>query len=205
MYIDLSVKLGESTPVYPGDPAVRVEPAGVMERDGYSDHLLSVGTHAGTHIDAPAHQIAGGKTLGDYSVDRFFGSGVYVDVRAGYDLAAIKALEIAAGDMVLLHTGMDRRFHEPAYFEDFTPVPEEVAEYLVKCGVSLVGMDMCGPDKPPFPVHKILLGGDVLIAENLTNIGQLAGTLFDVYALPIRLNVDGAPARIVAQIRSEAY
>lgn len=78
MIIDLSVPINEQTPVYPGDPAVKIAPAGNLERDGYCDHLISLGTHVGTHIDAPAHMVAGGKTLNQIPLDHFIGKGKYI-------------------------------------------------------------------------------------------------------------------------------
>lgn len=54
-FIDLSVPLNEDTPVYPGDPKTKITTAGILEKDGYEDHYVCVGTHAGTHVDAPRH------------------------------------------------------------------------------------------------------------------------------------------------------
>lgn len=57
--IDLSVVVNEQTPVYPGDPAMSIKPAGQLAKDGFNDHLISIGTHVGTHIDgSPARVIA---------------------------------------------------------------------------------------------------------------------------------------------------
>jgi len=64
----------------------------------------------------------------------------------------------------------------------------------------MVGLDMCSPDRPPFPVHKILLGGEILIIENLTNMEALEGKNFTIYAFPIKLQIDGAPVRVVAEV-----
>ncbi|MDB5178795.1 MAG: hypothetical protein JWN01_738 [Patescibacteria group bacterium] len=200
MHIDLSVRLTNQTPVYPGDPAVRVKPVTNIEQDGFQDHLVTLATHVGTHIDAPSHMISGGHNLDAYPVERFVGRGVYIDVRQGYNLADIRKLGLKAGDIVIFHTGMIERYEKTDYFEKFTPIPAEVAHYLVERQVSLVGMDMCGPDYPPFPIHKILLGGDVLIIENLTNLDRLAGRTFTITALPLRLDVDAAPARVIATI-----
>jgi kynurenine formamidase len=63
MYVDLSVAVNEQTPVYPGNPATKIEQAGVLAKDGHCDHYISVGTHVGTHIDAPMHMLEGGKSL----------------------------------------------------------------------------------------------------------------------------------------------
>ncbi len=59
---------------------------------------------------------------------------------------------------------------------------------------------ICPARMSRFKTHKILLGGGVLIIENLTNVGLLAGKDFTVYALPIKLELDGAPARVIAQV-----
>ena len=200
MIIDLSVTLNAQTPIYPGDPATKIEPAGVLAIDGYSDHFISVGTHVGTHIDAPMHMLEGGKSLDQIPIDRFVGKGRYIDVSDG-NFDVVKKAGIQADDIVLLGTGMSDKFHEPAYFENYPTMPEEVAKYLVEKMVKMVGVDTCSVDnKDGFPVHKILLAGTVLIIENLTNLNQLADKEFDVYALPIKLQIDGAPARVIAEV-----
>jgi kynurenine formamidase len=63
MIVDLSVVLNEQTPVYPGDPATSIKPSGVLAKDGFCDHYVSLGTHVGTHIYAPMHLLEGGKSL----------------------------------------------------------------------------------------------------------------------------------------------
>jgi kynurenine formamidase len=200
MLIDISVELNENTPVYPGDPKTRIKPAGVLENDGYTDHVVTLATHVGTHIDAPAHMVEGGKTLGTFPLDRFVGRGVYVDVRGGFDIDAFRKTDILEGDIVLLHTGWSDRYADPAYYTDFDQIPVDIAHFLVERKISMLGMDMSGPDHEPFPVHKILLGGNVLIIENLTGLAALAGKNFTVYALPLRLDIDGSPARVVCQL-----
>lgn len=198
--IDLTVPLNEQTPVYPGDPATVIKPAGVFDKDGFNDHLVSVGTHVGTHIDAPFHMLADGKTLDQIPVEQFVGRGCYIRIDDKFDLEAIRQADIREGDIVLFHTGRIESYHDEKYYEDYPEIPEDVARYLVEKKIKMVGMDMSGPDHEPFKTHKILLGGDVLIIENLTNLDKLAGKQFTVYALPIKLEVDGAPARVIAQL-----
>jgi kynurenine formamidase len=199
--IDLTVPLNEQTPVYPGDPATRIKPQGTLATDGSNDHYISVGTHVGTHIDAPLHMLADGKNLDAMPVEQFVGKGVYVKVEnRQFDLEKLRAADIKQGDIVLFHTGLDEHYHDPAYYSDFPEMPAEVAEYLVTKQIKMVGFDMSGPDHPPFKIHKILLGASILIIENLTNLAELAGKNFTVYALPVKLQLDGAPARVIAQI-----
>ena len=79
---------------------------------------------------------------------------------------------------------------------------QEVAEYLVESKVKMVGVDTCSIDNADgFPIHRILLGADILIIENLTNLDRLAGKNFRVFALPLNLQVDGSPARVVAELQ----
>lgn len=201
MYIDLSVPINLQTPVYDGDPLTKIEPSGVLDRDGYEDHYISMGTHVGTHVDAPAHMVAGGKSLNKIPVDRFIGRGRCIKVEnKTFDLETVKSAGIEAGDIVLFHTGMSDDYHGHDYFNNYPELPEEIAKFLVDAKVKMVGFDMCSPDHEPYPIHRILLGGEVLIIENLTNLDQLEGKNFKVFALPINLEIDGAPARVVAEL-----
>lgn len=201
-YIDLSVPITPDMPVYPGDPAVVIEQVGTIDPDGYTDHRLSMGNHAGTHIDAPLHMVDGGKTLDQFPVERFIGSGHLIEVtEEGFDLQALKKADIQAGDIVLFKTGMSKHFKDPVYFHEYPAMSEEVANYLVECRVSMVGVDTGSVDnKADFPIHIILLGGDVLIIENLTNLEKLEGKDFTVYAFPLNLTIDASPARVLAHI-----
>jgi arylformamidase len=203
--IDLSIPINQGTPVYPGDPPVKIEQAGRFEKDGYVDHLLAFGTHTATHIDAPLHMIDGGKTLDQFPADYFVGRGVYIKINDGkFNLDTVKSAGIKPGDIVLFHTGLSDNFYDPEYWEIRSAMSEEIAEYLVSLKPKMVGLDTGGADTKGsvgHPIHKILLGADVLIIENLTNLGELAGKEFTVYALPIKLQIDGAPARVIAKIQ----
>lgn len=201
MLIDLSVLLNEQTPIYPGDPATKIESAGLLEKDGYTDHYISIGTHVGTHIDAPMHMLEGGKSLDQIPIEQFVGKGRVVEIIGG-DYDCVKSADIQEGDIVLLHTGMSDKYNESVYFEDYPTMSEEVAKYLVETKIKMVGVDTCSVDNQDgFPIHKILLAGNVLIIENLTNLSQLSGNDFTVHALPIKLQIDGAPARVVAELK----
>ena len=203
MLIDLTHPLNEVTPVYPGDPTLTIQTSANFETEKYLGHSLSMGTHAGTHIDAPAHMIDGAKTLDQFDVDAFVGPVIVITLKDyTYDLANVQNAGIKPGDMVLFDTGMGQTFHTPEYFTDYPVMSQEIAEYLVSCGIKMVGVDTCSADNTPdFPIHKILLGHDILIAENLANLSALPATGAKLYALPLRLDLDGAPARVVAEVQ----
>lgn len=205
-FIDLSVLVDEQTPNYPGDPKIKIGTTGTFERDTYNDHSVMFDVHsAGTHIDAPWHMVKDGRTLDQIPLEQFIGRGRIIKVENGkFDLEKVKQADIQAGDIVLFHTSMSNHYYDLSYYADDRPkMSEEVANYLVDKKVKIIGVDMCSPDIEPFPVHRILLGANVLIIENLTNLEQLAGKEFTVYALPIKLALDGAPARVIAEINHE--
>lgn len=200
-YIDLSVPINSDTPVYPGDPKTKIEPAGVLEKDGYEDHYVCIGTHAGTHVDAPRHMINSGESLDQIPLERFIGKGVYIKVNdKKFDIKEIKKVPIKEGDIVLFHTGMSNVYYQSEYYNNYPAITEEIANYLVEKKVKMVGVDMCSVDHEPFPVHRILLGKGVLIIENLTNLLALVDKSFKVHAVPIKLQIDGAPTRVLAEV-----
>jgi kynurenine formamidase len=78
----------------------------------------------------------------------------------------------------------------------FTP---EAAQFLVDCGVKLVGVDFPSVDRPPFPIHIIFLGNGMVIVENLTNLAALKQDVFEFIALPLSFTGrDASPVRAVA-------
>lgn len=202
MIIDLSVPINAQTPVYPGDPPTKIEEAGRFEKDGFRDHYISIGTHVGTHIDAPMHMLEDGQSLDEIEIEQLVGPGKLFTA-VGHNFDEINLSGIQSGDIVLFDTGMSQKYHEAVYFKDYPVMSEEVAKNLVKAGVKMVGLDTCSVDSlESFPIHKILLSGGVLIIENLANLDQLIGKEFTVYALPIKLQLDGAPARVIAEINN---
>ena len=195
--MDLSVPVTAQTPVYPGDPEVRVDPVTDIDSAGYRCHRVSLGTHAGTHVDAPSHMVADGAHLDRYPVERFVGRGRYIDARGGFALDTVQQAGIAAGDITCSH-----RYGRPLLNRPTSPTIRRFpghAEYS-RMPRSMVGVDMCSVDYEPIAVHQTLLRGDVLILENLTGLERVAGRDFRVYALPLRLAADGAPVRVVAEL-----
>jgi arylformamidase len=200
--IDLTMPLGPATPVWPGDPQVEVAVAATIQAHGYASHAIRLGSHNGTHIDAPAHMLPGGRRLGGYPVDRFAGRGRLVDLTDGLTGGGWRAQVAAAepGEVVLLYTGTGDDHTAPGYAEVCPAIPSELVERLAAVPVGMVGVDAASLDRDPFPLHKRLLGRDVLLVENLVGLGRLRGRGFRVVALPLALDLEGAPARVIAEL-----
>jgi arylformamidase len=205
--VDLTRPLSPDTLVFEGDPPVTATRVRTHARDGYQVTALTLGTHSGTHLDAPRHFVAGGATLDDYPVDRLVRPGWVVDVRPGGGPEGGGAAPGTAATPVVSATLLAERLRD-AQFEagDFlllwtggALLAADAAPLLLATGAGLVGTDAESLDDDPYPVHQLLLGAGVLLAENLTNLEELgAGPVMCAF-LPLAIaNADGAPVRAVA-------
>lgn len=210
MFVDLTWGVSGDTAVYPGSPRPAVLSWSRIDLHGYYSNVLYFPEHVGTHVDAPAHFVEGGKTIDEVDVSKFFGRFVAVDfswlpprgvVRLrDFEAALPRGVELGPGWVVLIRTGYDVYAGTERWLEhpDISP---ELAEYLAGVGVNAVGVDAPSPDHPPFEIHKILLGREVLIYENLTNLGALVGRVGRFFGLPIKVvRGSGAPVRAVAEL-----
>ena len=196
-------------PVWPGDPAVSLETVCTAETDGCRVTRLTLGSHTGTHLDAPRHVLPGGSSLDELPPARFAGQAVVADCTGCGAVITAADLEPAlrlAGpaDMLLLHTGRGSLWGTPAYFTDY-PVPDRDAMKRILEGPwRLLGLDCPSPDAPndgELPNHRALLGAGVLILENLRGLSQLPAGPFPFFALPLLwAGADGAPVRAIAML-----
>ena len=209
-----------SQQIWPGMPRIQVLPQVDVQpvRRIAQGHPLNISevrlaTHAGTHVDAPWHFVENGRTIDQVPLEDLRGSAVVVPVdRGAREPIPAADLEnspepIRARDIVLLATGWGAKFESPEY-EEHPYVSEEAAQWLVDHRVKMLGLDLITVDLPqvmrptPFgyPVHHLLLGNDVLIIENLTNLDALRGRRVTLYAFPLAVRgADGAQARVVAE------
>lgn len=199
-YLDLTIPLNSHTPIYPGDPNVLISQKAFLHPDQFVMHTLSLGSHTGTHIDAPMHMLDQGKSLEEISLQTFFGEGLCVDVSKNYSLDTVKAEKILPDTVIFLYTGWDKKLGTPAYYEKFPPIPEDVCKYFVEQQVKMVGTDSPSADDIPFTSHKILLQNNIPIIESLIHLDKLLGKKFSVTALPLRVALDGSPVRVIATL-----
>lgn len=199
MLIDLSVTLNKKTPVYPGDLDLQFIQTAKLDVDGYDDNRVNMPLHIGTHMDAPGHMVTGGEIISNISVERFSGNGICIDATKGFDINEIK--NILEVDIIFFYTGFGKIYFDQKYYKDYPDIPEEIVNCLVKKKIKIIGTDTPSPDHPPFPMHRILLGNNILIIENLSEkLEQLCGKKFRVYAFPLKFELNGAPVRVVAEI-----
>lgn len=201
--IDISVPNGPEQHVYPGDPAPRIEAVHRI-RDGAAANvsLLTMGSHTGTHVDAPYHFLDDGPRLGEVPLDRMVGPALVVDCRgrAAVDASALADAPIEAGDIVLCRTDNSARWRATEFQRDFAYVTLDAAELLLARGVRALGFDYLSIEQfgsRDFPVHHRLLGAGVFVIEGLDLSAVDAGRYLLV-CLPLKFpDLDGAPARAV--------
>lgn len=213
--VDLSRVIYDGMPKIPVLPDVRVKRFFSLEK-GHPLNVTEVQMpcHAGTHVDAPLHIVPNGKSIEELPLDSFIGPGAVIPVKKGggeevtaRDLES-SGVSVTPGDILMLFTGWDEKFESPDYnLHPYLSV--DAAEWIVKKGVKLFGIDCITVDLPTplrqkgfdFPVHKRLLGNGVLIAENVANLGKIVGKKTRILALPLRIKgSDAGHARIVAEL-----
>jgi len=198
--IDLTHTITPNTPVHPYDEQMVLKQIRILQENKYCDYQLTTGMHVGTHIDGPAHQIAGGLSLAQFPPNNFIKPGVLLDARnKNLDVALLENTQINPGDIVLILTLHDKKFGSEEYFADYPAITPSLAQKLIAQKITMVGVDAPSPDYYPFPIHKMFLKENILIIENLTGLEQLIDiNHFFVAALPLKIEADSAPARVVA-------
>lgn len=202
--IDLSMPFNFKTPVYEGDIPVLYAQKHKLEEDGYNAVLLTTGLHTGTHVDAPLHFLSGGKRICDFPLDSFCGDALLLDVRGQAEIGLLPGYEdlVRPGQIVLLHTGWSAHAgDEDMYFKRHPTLDKALTAFFCEKKIKMLGMDMPSPDRAPFEEHKALLGEDILLLENLTNLSLLpVGEVFRLAAFPLPLDVEASLVRAVAEV-----
>ncbi len=201
--IDISVPNRPGQHVYPGDPEPRVAPVRTIAGgDVCNLSLLTLGSHTGTHVDAPYHFLPDGPRLGEVPLDRMIGEALVADLRGrpAVDASALAPLPVRPGDILLCRTDNSARWAAPEFQRDFTYLTEDAAAWLVARGVRAVGMDYLSIERfgsADFPVHRRLLGAGIFVIEGL-DLQAVAPGRYTLVCLPLKFpDLDGAPARAV--------
>jgi kynurenine formamidase len=164
--------------------------------------------NTGTYIDSPFHRYESGKDLSELPLESIAGIEclvVRVDPSAG---AAIDSVPIAAnrvaGRAVLFHTGWDRHWRTDAYFEGHPHLTERCAEWLVRAGAAIVGIDSLNIDGMATgerPVHSTLLGREIPIVEHMRGLSAVPDEGGRFTAVPVKVKGMGTfPVRAFVSV-----
>lgn len=203
---DISLTVTPKLPVWPGDPNIVIERVSKMEEGEHNNvSRMAMGVHVGTHVDAPYHFIADGKTIETLRLDVLMGPAQVVELPDECGLVNAEYLQkagIAEGvERLLLKTRNSRYWTQPGlpFQENFVAVSPDGAQYLVERGVKLIGIDYfsIAPFRDSIPTHRALLSAEVIVLEGV-NLSEVPAGMYQLYCLPMKLGAsDGAPARAV--------
>lgn len=204
--IDVTLLLEPGLLVYPGEPAVHLEPIfRLSQGDDFDVSELCLGTHTGTHVDPPSHFLEGGATVDQLPLEALVGPAVVADLTSvvGHiGPTELDSLELEEGTQRLLFKTANSRLWErpPASFpERYVGLSPEGARWVAQRGIRLVGTDFLSIEPPGgegYPTHLALLGAGVVIVEGL-DLRAVDPGHYRLVCLPLKLaGADGAPARV---------
>jgi arylformamidase len=202
-WIDITAGVSsEKTPIYEGDPPVRMEWACSIEKDGVNVTKCAMGAHTGTHMDAPLHFIEGGGAIDEVALDALIGPARVIEIAPEIETitaAVLQELKWKGATRILFKTRSSTRgwMHNPLFQKVYPFITPDAARLMVKRGVQMVGVDYLSVEKfdAEPETHKTLLANDVLILEGLDLSGVDAGD-YELIVLPLKLvGREAAPAR----------
>jgi len=214
--IDLTYPISETMPMYPGTETPKLHIAYNHDEYGFMETLISLYSHTGTHIDAPAHLFKNGLTLDKFPIEHYVGKALMIDCRKlkkdekiPLSLLEEKGSAPYQAEFILFLTGHSKLWGALEYFENFPIMSQEVVEWINQRKLKGIGIDAPSFD----PVYNelaqasddlrnhraILKNNQTILLENLCKLEEIGNELFTLCALPLNTsNADGAPARIIA-------
>ncbi|MBF0611766.1 MAG: cyclase family protein [Magnetococcales bacterium] len=213
--IDLTFPICEGMQTFaaPWHPLVEITQMGRHGIENRETRKLVIGTHTGTHVDAPLHFIRRGSTVDQIPLDVLIGPATVVDLSDSLNGEAITPEKLTervnnrSWERLLLRFDWDNRWMTNAYYEQHPFLEENTARLLVEKGCRLLAMDTPQADNPlngrqsqkDSPIHKILLGSGVILVEYLCHLNHLTRSEVTFIAAPLKiLGGDGSPARCFA-------
>mgnify|MGYP005842322467 CR=1 FL=1 len=200
---DISLTISPEMPTWPGDPKVALERVNQIEQGANANvSRIQMGVHTGTHVDAPYHFLQQGKTIDQLPLKVLTGRAYVLHLPDAERLTAqvLQNAEIPPRTRRLLFRTRNSEYwrrQEKDFQTDFVGITADGADFLVKRGVKLIGVDYLSvaPYKQSRPTHEILLAAGVVIVEGL-DLSEISQGRYTLFCLPLKLaGSDGAPAR----------
>jgi arylformamidase len=208
-WIDISVPLQRGLVHWPGDPGFEITRVQDMDAGATCNvSHLSLGAHSGTHMDAPLHFLADGRTIDQIPLEAVIGPARVIEIQ---DPVAIGPDELAAhhmtaGERILFKTrNSPAAWQSPTFVEDFVFISAAGADYLAEHRVQTVGVDYLsvgGFRRDGVETHQALLKAGIWIIEGL-NLTDVQAGGYDLICLPLRITgAEAAPARALLRRRA---
>ena len=216
--IDLTMNINEKMHVYKvhWHPKVKIKQLGSFKNVDRETRQITLGTHTGTHVDAPRHFINRGKTIESIPLETLCGEAIILD----FSKFTLKK-EIQIEDLkrrlgkkrlkprVVIRYDWDKRSNRNNYFKDHPYLSKKACQWLASKKIKLIALDCPQPDNPknskgsPCDAenHKVFLGKNIIIVEYLINLRKIKKDYFNLFVCPLKIdNGDGSPARCFAVV-----
>src|SRR6185369_5419698 len=160
MIYDVSVPIVAGMPVWPSDPPLKLTSQSHLSRD--KSHTVQVtniemGSHTGTHIDAPFHFVPNGRKLHEIPIEQLVGPVTVIQI-AGVPSISRKHLEAVNWNniqRVLFKTDNSEHWNDGAFYESFVYLEPDAAQFLADSGVRVVGIDYLSIDRYQSSQHSV--------------------------------------------------
>ncbi len=199
---DLTLEVAPDMLVYPGDPPPELRRLSSLEAgDELTSSSLSLSCHAGTHVDAPAHFLKGGRWLSDFPLEAFFGPAQVLEITGVRRITAahLRHAQLASEHHLLLRTDNSAALRSARFDPEHAYLTEDAAEYLLRANPRSIGFDYYSVDRSApgagLPVHRRFAQRDLLVYACL-DLALVAAGVYAFHGLPLRLrSVEAAPVR----------
>ena len=185
--------------IYPGKPKPSIKRYASIPKNKVNESLLTLGSHTGTHVESKLHLRNGREGVADLPLDHFYGKCRVFDLTLIKDeihRQDLEELEIGSEEIVLLKT-RNSTLGYVKFLENYVHLKMDAAEYLVNAGIKTLGFDYLSVKKPDGDdeVRELLIDNTTLfLGLNLAGIHEGEYTFL---GLPLRIDTDGAPARVI--------
>ena len=203
-WIDISIPLRDGMVHWPGDPEILIRKVKEIEKgDPCTLSLISMGSHSGTHMDAPLHFIKGTRAIDEMLFESTVGPARVIPIRdrESVNVQELRKHRIKRRERILFKTiNSSRCWKSGKFIKDFVYLSKEAARELARIGIRCVGIDYLsigGFYRDGTQTHRILLSKNIWIIEGL-NLSKVRPGKYEMVCLPLKLfKGDGAPARAI--------
>jgi len=204
-WVDVSVPIYSGMVHFPDNPSIEIDKiSDVNKGDLCTVSRITMGSHTGTHIDAPIHFLPGGAGAEQIPLENLIGPARVIEIKDPHSVKAeeLRAHKLGGRERVIFKTSNSERCWKTSQFvPDSVKVAEDAATYLASLNTLAVGIDYLSVGSPD--THRTLLGAGVVIVEGLNLTGVSPGR-YELLCLPLKiLGGDGALARALLRL-SEA-
>ena len=200
--IDISWPITENITEYKNKKTVKFELTKTFSENGVRDSIITLGSHTGTHVDAPAHFLDNGESINQIKLEKLIGKAKVLDLTSIKEKITeqdLKQFNIEKDDIILLKTKNSLLSPIQKFYPDFVYLDKSGAKFLKDKQIKAVGIDYLGIERnqPEHETHKLLLESGIYIIEGL-RLKDAIEQDYNFICLPIfTINLEAAPARTI--------